>query len=347
MEELVAQAQGTPGPRQMEFSPASQAEFVICDYTIEIEDRVRSRFLDAYRKNQAPPSILKVISGFLRSRVNHLEKKNNVSEIEEADMAHAFQSQVRLIDQIIDDIFVYTVTPASRKILHRILVLYAVKEWYAWSGIVVAGFGNKDAYPKLTSFYLGVATDDVSGQTAALKLKFKKGREFLTADPAIVPFAQSEEVYRFITGIDPDYREFLLTYWESLLKGYTNAISAILPGINATLVKEMRNLADKQYQDLVDVMNLREREQYTDPVLLNLGNLPKDELAMLAESLVSLTSIKRRVTPDPESVGGPIDVAVISKGDGFIWIKRKHYFQKELNPAFFANYFRDSASHNT
>ena len=35
MEELVAQAQGTPGPRQMEFSPASQAEFVICDYTIE------------------------------------------------------------------------------------------------------------------------------------------------------------------------------------------------------------------------------------------------------------------------------------------------------------------------
>ena len=36
MEELVAQAQGTPGPRQMEFSPASQAEFVICDYTIEV-----------------------------------------------------------------------------------------------------------------------------------------------------------------------------------------------------------------------------------------------------------------------------------------------------------------------
>jgi hypothetical protein len=43
---------------------------------------------------------------------------------------------------------------------------------------------------------------------------------------------------------------------------------------------------------------------------------------------------------DAETVGGPIDVAVISKGDGFIWIKRKHYFKSELNPQFFANYYR-------
>lgn len=33
-------------------------------------------------------------------------------------------------------------------------------------------------------------------------------------------------------------------------------------------------------------------------------------------------------------------VAVISKGDGFIWIKRKHYFSPELNTAFFSNYFK-------
>jgi len=40
-----------------------------------------------------------------------------------------------------------------------------------------------------------------------------------------------------------------------------------------------------------------------------------------------------------ETVGGPIDVAVISKGDGFIWIKRKHYFSPELNHHFFDNYY--------
>jgi len=45
-----------------------------------------------------------------------------------------------------------------------------------------------------------------------------------------------------------------------------------------------------------------------------------------------------------ETVGGPIDVAVISKGDGFVWIKRKHYFRPELNHCFFRNYFREDES---
>jgi hypothetical protein len=39
-----------------------------------------------------------------------------------------------------------------------------------------------------------------------------------------------------------------------------------------------------------------------------------------------------------ETVGEPIDVAVISKGDGFVWIKRKHYFDANVNPGFFARY---------
>ena len=42
---------------------------------------------------------------------------------------------------------------------------------------------------------------------------------------------------------------------------------------------------------------------------------------------------------EEETVAGPIDVAVISKGDGFVWIKRKHYFQRELNQQFFDNYY--------
>jgi hypothetical protein len=73
------------------------------------------------------------------------------------------------------------------------------------------------------------------------------------------------------------------------------------------------------------------------------ANLPKEELAGMAESLVSLTSFKRRVTHDPETVGGPIDVAVISKGDGFIWINKKNYFDVALNHQFFADYYAAGA----
>ena len=59
----------------------------------------------------------------------------------------------------------------------------------------------------------------------------------------------------------------------------------------------------------------------------------------MAESLVNLTCLRKKISMDDETVGGPIDVAVISKGDGLIWIKRKHYFQLDYNKHFFTNYF--------
>ena len=51
----------------------------------------------------------------------------------------------------------------------------------------------------------------------------------------------------------------------------------------------------------------------------------------MAESLVNLTTLKRKVSLQAETVGGPVDVAVISKRDGFVWIRKKHYFKEELN----------------
>ncbi len=63
--------------------------------------------------------------------------------------------------------------------------------------------------------------------------------------------------------------------------------------------------------------------------------MPKAEMARMAEALVNLTSIKRRVTRGMETVGGPIDCAVISQADGFVWVKRKHYFPQELNRRYF------------
>ena len=76
-------------------------------------------------------------------------------------------------------------------------------------------------------------------------------------------------------------------------------------------------------------------ESFTNPILNIVSSLPKDELADMAETLVSITSFMRRVSSNLETVGGPIDVAVISKKDGFVWINRKHYFQPEKNYHFF------------
>lgn len=63
--------------------------------------------------------------------------------------------------------------------------------------------------------------------------------------------------------------------------------------------------------------------------------MPKEEVANMSESLINITSLKRKASSDIETVGREIDVALITKGDGFIWIKRKHFFDDELNYYFF------------
>ena len=33
----------------------------------------------------------------------------------------------------------------------------------------------------------------------------------------------------------------------------------------------------------------------------------------------------------PETIGGPIELAAITKHEGFKWVARKHYYGEELN----------------
>ena len=70
--------------------------------------------------------------------------------------------------------------------------------------------------------------------------------------------------------------------------------------------------------------------------------MPKQEISYAAEAFVNLTSVKRKVSAQQETVGGPVDVAVITRNEGFIWIKRKHYFTRELNPSYTVKGFSEN-----
>ena len=83
------------------------------------------------------------------------------------------------------------------------------------------------------------------------------------------------------------------------------------------------------------------QSNHVAPLIGTIAILQKEDLAEVAENLIYLTSLIRRITPDKESVGGPIDVALVSKGDGFVWIKRKHYFEETLNKNYFGKYYID------
>ena len=112
------------------------------------------------------------------------------------------------------------------------------------------------------------------------------------------------------------------------------------PSYARNLQKQVSHGLEEMIRRLFDDWDATRKAEYWMPILANVAVLPKDELAAMAESLVNLTKFKRRASLQQETVGGPIDVAVITKGDGFVWVKRKHYFRAELNPRFMSRYQR-------
>ena len=78
----------------------------------------------------------------------------------------------------------------------------------------------------------------------------------------------------------------------------------------------------------------RARREHAYPLRRVLGALPVEEMVELAETLVNLQSLKEKVTKPSASVGGPVDVAIITKNEGLVWVKRKLFFDAQLNPRY-------------
>jgi hypothetical protein len=63
--------------------------------------------------------------------------------------------------------------------------------------------------------------------------------------------------------------------------------------------------------------------------------MPIQDAIDLAEFLVHSAIMFSRFNPGAQVVGGPIEIAAITKHEGFKWIKRKHYYDEKLNPKFY------------
>lgn len=208
------------------------------------------------------------------------------------------------------------------------------------SGLVFFGYGEEEIYPCV---YEVLTTIGFQGR---LQYRFKESTEIKNdgVPAAIMPFAQVNVTQTIIRGINPTFYDILSKTFSDSMITFRSQVSALVRSI-----KGLETLADgidkidpnPSANAFTQNSQVQFRQNYTMPLLNTINNMGIEDMANVAESFVSLTSLVRRMSPGEETVGGPVDVAVISKGDGFIWIKRKHYFKAELNSHFFSNYYNE------
>lgn len=310
----------------------------------QISERVKLQFDEEVEITDK--AVEQIVSSTVKKHYETWEKTDNIPSIPRNYNKDLLNKYGEIINEVIKEVF--EELPLSKRDLNRLKRIAASLfskfpegiQKGSLSGAVVAGFGEKDAFPSLESF-------DIEG-IVSNKLKYKEyisGKIDFETSASIIAFAQKEMVITFMEGVDPDYRHIEESYLSKIFNEYagivTDAVGKYTEKEKIKLRKKLVRIGDEILEDLSKKLEDHRSEKYVDPITSVVSILPKDELAVMAETLVTLTIFKKKVTMESETVGGPIDVAVISKGDGFIWIKRKHYFKAELNPQFFANYDRE------
>ena len=218
-----------------------------------------------------------------------------------------------------------SVAEATRARLRDIGVFAATKDAFFehYTGVVFAGFGAREKFPSMRSY---LTSSVILG---ILKRKRDRAAD-INADsgPVFQPFAQDRMIRTFLTGMDQYLRMFI---FSETLKLSTGLVSDIV-GRTPNLTDAQRNAIHKDYSQnnlrhaLTEFFRSVDNYQYavhTRPILRAVNSLPKKELGETAASLIKLNSFQQKVMHSVETVGGPIDVAVITRNGGLEWKREK------------------------
>jgi hypothetical protein len=276
-------------------------------------------FFDFWRK-------AKPLSGVTKKTIGRLRKK-----------------QGKFISMKLDEMFHAGPRPPQRvrKKIEDMSIMSLVKcppefSWPSLTGLVVSGFGESELFPALSHCSLHGIFDG--------NLHYRiEGEDQIgvSGDSLIFPFAQPQMIFSFMEGVDPGYQQVVEEETTALINQYPRAViercGFLSDKDKQRIVSAFSGVQDKIRGGFLGALATFRKQKFVDETLGLIAVVPKIELATLAESLINLTSLRRKISLDSETVGGPVDVALISKGDGLIWIKRKHYFDPSLNRHFFHN----------
>lgn len=212
------------------------------------------------------------------------------------------------------------------------VVIESLFRFYHWhfngryTGIVVAGYGEAEYLPSyIENRYYGFLLDKL------IVDEYSTRAVDHNIDAVIQAFAMKSMVQTFMEGFAPEVfstvTSLFKTHAQNLVAGL-NLDPAVLPQVTQRI--------EQAEQEFSQAWARQTWTSHYLPLNAVISGLPPSEMAELAETLVMLESLKEKVTQRTQSVGGPVDVAVITRSEGLVWIKRKHYFRADLNPRYFA-----------
>lgn len=216
----------------------------------------------------------------------------------------------------------------SPQVLAELAVAALYKEpqsFLPYTGLVVSGYGDDEIFPS----YRTVHVYGHIGTELLVNIPADSAKSISHDEGAwIQAFAQSSMIDVFTQG-------FGFPLYQVIDEKSRAALDYVIEQLTASGIaippETSKPIVDAALERFHDGWTQKNREKHFSPLISVLAGLSVPEMCELAETLLTLESVKERVTSPSESVGGPIDVAVITKSEGLVWVKRKHFFDPVLN----------------
>ncbi len=278
-------------------------------------------FLDQLddKLQQADKTSAKAVNSALLDLISQDHRRWTYPPIEELGPSykdHLLSDYASCLDKAEKDLFSSLhLSEEVRQGLRTTFTLMYTQKWLhpqELSGVVISGMGDSEPFPAVLHYQVGTI---IGGRLRFIKQdEARVGQNEEDSDAFVMPFATTKMIDLFYEGISEEVKEKL-----------GDIIShCIVSSVTKKGKESSSKLRAKVEQKVLELLKREIQENYTSPLLEAVAALPRHELAGLAETLVSLTAFRARMSvAEEDTVAGPIDVAVISKGDGFVWIKRK------------------------
>lgn len=197
-----------------------------------------------------------------------------------------------------------------------------------YTGLIIAGYGSKDLFPSLYQLSID---GRINGQ-----IKYKIETVDITEPKrcnttgGIMPFAQSDVVKELISGIDPGLKNTITQQASNIINKLDQYIDSFYPSDNR--MQDFKNSINSIVQQRYSYFTNYIKNNYSDPIVDFVESLSLNEMGKMAQTLVNLTSFRRKYAGDIRTVGGLTKVLLISKANGPVWfnegrVNENDYFE--------------------
>jgi hypothetical protein len=209
--------------------------------------------------------------------------------------------------------------------LREIAVFAVVKDLFLEdvTGLVFAGFGADERYPVVVTHFL-------SAIVCGIVKRAEASVDAIDGDvrSKIRVFADSEVTNAFIRGIDFNLERRVYGIMQLLLQSIVDQVIGAFGNIDPAQREDVRkrfqaSLVPQYFNTFRGMIGDYQQQAFINPVLRVLEIAARNELAETARELVSLNVFKKRIMAQKQTVGGAIDVAVVSREGGFQWYNKQ------------------------